>query len=230
MDEHAQGASSTGAASQSAEGSKASPSMDRQGAKPENQSAQGGKESAKQTGQDAKQSAQGNRENLGESAKSKASTDKSSSIKSSSEAKERTGENAKSKGESRERMGTNDRPDRDRNSRTSERNERNKGDLKGLQGNTSIPMQGGKVSLTSDQRSHIRDSVIEAHGAPRVDHVDFDVSVGTVVPRDRIHAVPVPDSLVEIDPQWHGYLYFIVEDEVVIVNPRDMRIVAVLDV
>jgi hypothetical protein len=33
---------------------------------------------------------------------------------------------------------------------------------------------------------------------------------------------------VQIDPAWRGFLYFVYEDEVVIVNPRDMRIVAVL--
>jgi uncharacterized protein Smg (DUF494 family) len=33
---------------------------------------------------------------------------------------------------------------------------------------------------------------------------------------------------VQIDPAWRGFLYFVHEDEVVIVNPRDMRIVAVL--
>ena len=45
-----------------------------------------------------------------------------------------------------------------------------------------------------------------------------------------IHVVRVPETLVRIDPRWHGYLYFVVADQVVIVNPRDMRIVAVLEV
>ncbi len=70
--------------------------------------------------------------------------------------------------------------------------------------------------------------MIEVHNAPRVGRVDFDVRVGTVIPRGRIHAVPVPETLVRIEPRWRGYLYFVYSDEVVVVNPRDMRIVAVL--
>jgi len=42
------------------------------------------------------------------------------------------------------------------------------------------------------------------------------------------HAVPVPGTLVRIEPRWHGFLYFVYQDEIVIVNPHDMRIVAVV--
>ena len=50
------------------------------------------------------------------------------------------------------------------------------------------------------------------------------------IPRDQIHIVPVPDVLVQIDPGWSGSLYFVYEDEVVIVDPSDMEIVAILPV
>ena len=204
-----------------------SPAMAQQGAangKADNRSAQ----NDQKAGQTAKPSAQTSQQ-LGKN------------MKSSSEAKQRIGENAKEniKENTKERLGATERGRHERmgantrlereHTRISERSKR-KDELKGLQGNTSIPMQGSHVTLTSKQRTTIRDSVIDARGAPRVGHVDFNVAVGTVVPRDRIHAVPVPETLVRIDPQWHGYLYFIVEDQVIIVNPRDMRIVAVLDV
>jgi Protein of unknown function (DUF1236) len=67
-------------------------------------------------------------------------------------------------------------------------------------------------------------------GAPRVGHIDFDLSVGTVIPRGRIHAVPVPRTLVDIEPAWRGSIYFVYSDELVIVDPSDMRIVAVVPV
>jgi len=51
-----------------------------------------------------------------------------------------------------------------------------------------------------------------------------------VVPRRDIRVVRVPETLVRIEPQWQGYVYFVYEDEVIIVNPHDMRIVAVLAV
>jgi hypothetical protein len=101
---------------------------------------------------------------------------------------------------------------------------------RGLQGNASGKMQGANVSLTTQQRTQIRRTVINARGAPRVGHVDFDVRVGTAIPRDRIHIVPVPETLVQVDPAWSGFLYFVYEDEVVIVDPSDMQIVAILPV
>lgn len=106
--------------------------------------------------------------------------------------------------------------------------------LKGLQGNASGQMQtssGTNVRLSEQQRTHIRQTIIGARNAPRVGHVNFGVNVGTVIPRDQfttIHVVPVPEYLVRIEPRWRGLEYFIFSDEVIIVNPRDLRIVAVV--
>lgn len=88
--------------------------------------------------------------------------------------------------------------------------------------------EGGNVQLSEQQRTEIKTTVINGRNAPRVGHVDFDVRVGTAVPRGKIHVVPVPETLVRIEPRWRGFLYFVYEDEVVIVNPRDMHIVAVV--
>ena len=65
---------------------------------------------------------------------------------------------------------------------------------------------------------------------PKVAHVDFDVRIGTVIPRGHIQIVPVPAYLVEIEPQWRGFLYFVYGDEVVVVDPNTYAIVAVLEV
>jgi hypothetical protein len=104
--------------------------------------------------------------------------------------------------------------------------QRDRKGMEGLQGNAS----GVNVKLTDAQRSRIRTTVIDAGGASRMTNVNFDITVGTIVPRGSIEIVPVPDALVEIEPEWRGFLYFIYEDEVVIVNPDDMRIVAVIAV
>ncbi|HZS63255.1 MAG TPA: DUF1236 domain-containing protein [Xanthobacteraceae bacterium] len=85
------------------------------------------------------------------------------------------------------------------------------------------------VKLTQAQKTKIRQTVITTKSAPRVTHVDFDVRVGTHIPR-RIHLAPVPLVLVDIEPTWRGYEYFLVGDEIVVVNPRTMEIVAVLSV
>jgi hypothetical protein len=104
--------------------------------------------------------------------------------------------------------------------------QRDRTGTEGLQGNAT----GMNIRLNEQQRSEIRTTVINAHGAPRVSQVDFDVTVGTVIPRGNIHIVPVPETLVRIEPEWRGFLYFVYEDEVVIVNPHDMKIVAVVPV
>lgn len=88
--------------------------------------------------------------------------------------------------------------------------------------------QGMNAQLSEQQRGQIRSTVINAPGAPRAENVQFNVAPGTVIPRGSIHVVPVPRTLVRIEPSWRGFLYFVWMDDVVIVNPHDMRIVAVV--
>ena len=85
------------------------------------------------------------------------------------------------------------------------------------------------MNITPEHRTQIHDIIIKERSAPRVDHVEFNVSVGTVVPRS-VRLVTVPRQIIEIEPEWRGYEYFMVGDQIVIVNPRSMEIVAVLDV
>jgi hypothetical protein len=99
----------------------------------------------------------------------------------------------------------------------------------GTQANGGTRVEGANVQLTEQQRTQIRQTVIGSRSAPRVAHVDFDVRVGTVVPRGSIHFVPVPETLVQIEPRWRGYEYFVYEDEVVIIDPSDMTIVVIIN-
>jgi hypothetical protein len=39
---------------------------------------------------------------------------------------------------------------------------------------------------------------------------------------------PLPQTIVEVEPAWQGYLYFLVGDEIVVVDPYSFEIVAVL--
>lgn len=84
------------------------------------------------------------------------------------------------------------------------------------------------VLLSAEQRAQIRKAIIEARNAWRVSSVDFDLAVGSVVPRGPVQVVPVPDVLVQIKPEWRGLLYFVYDSEIVIVDPGDMRIVAIV--
>jgi uncharacterized protein DUF1236 len=139
-----------------------------------------------------------------------------------------------------ENRGATAQQERSRNGRMNAAERRENNIPKGLQGNASKPMQGqetenrqrtsgGNIQLSQEQRTRIRSTVIDSRSAPRVGHVDFDVSVGTHVPR-HIHFAAVPETLVSIQPEWRGYRYFVYEDEIVIVDPHDLTIVAVVSV
>jgi len=146
--------------------------------------------------------------------------------------------NHRATAQERERMGGNKAAERNRGANTAAEQQNRSGHatnnknaqrgrtgMEGLQGNAT----GMNTRLTERQRNQIRSTIIDARGAPRVgNNVGIDVAVGTVIPRGRIHVVPVPETLVRIEPAWRGFLYFVYEDEIVVVNPRDMRIVAVV--
>jgi len=95
------------------------------------------------------------------------------------------------------------------------------------QGQAQQGQTGGSVTLTPEQRTRIRQTVLVA-GAPRVSSVNFALSVGTAVPTS-VHVVEVAPVLVEIHPEWRGFYYFVVGDEIIIVD-RSHRIVAVVAV
>ena len=88
--------------------------------------------------------------------------------------------------------------------------------------------RSGSVQLSEDQRSHIKTVIGNGRG-PRLSrsNVDFSISVGTRVPRS-VHFVTLPDEIVRIVPQYRGFEYFLVEDEIVIVDPHTLEIVAVI--
>jgi len=86
---------------------------------------------------------------------------------------------------------------------------------------------GANVNLSVEQRSKIHSIIVARSGGPRVAHVDFDVHVGVAVPRTVVLA-PVPEDIVVIEPEWRGFEYFLVGDEIVVVDPATLEIVAVL--
>jgi hypothetical protein len=84
------------------------------------------------------------------------------------------------------------------------------------------------VQLNQEQRTRIHETIIKEHAA-RVDHVDFDVRVGVRVPH-TVHVFTIPADVVLIVPQYRGYKYIIVRDEMIILDPDTLEIVAVVPV
>ena len=91
---------------------------------------------------------------------------------------------------------------------------------------TTTGQAGAGARLSTEQRTRISSVIREQHVAP-VSNVNFAVSVGTRVPRD-IGFHPLPQEIVTIYPDWRGYEFFLVRDEIVVVDPRTLEIVAVL--
>jgi Protein of unknown function (DUF1236) len=94
-------------------------------------------------------------------------------------------------------------------------------------GQAASPGKG--ADITPENRTRMHQAFTKEHSAPKVDHVDFGLSVGTAVPHS-VRIVVVPETIIEIQPTWRGYEYFMVGDQIVIVDPRSMEIVAILDV
>jgi hypothetical protein len=91
-------------------------------------------------------------------------------------------------------------------------------------GSQSQADASGSVTLTDEQRTKIRETVLSGRDVPREDRVNFEIEVGRPVPRE-VRIREVPTTLVEIYPEWRGHEYFVVNDEIVIVD-RSRRIVS----
>jgi hypothetical protein len=86
--------------------------------------------------------------------------------------------------------------------------------------------QAGSVTLSAEQRTQVRQQILARADVPRVTNVNFAISVGTTVPQ-HVRVVAVPQVLIIIRPEFRDHLYFVVYDDIVIVD-RSHRIVAVL--
>jgi hypothetical protein len=85
------------------------------------------------------------------------------------------------------------------------------------------------VQLNENQRTQIKDIVVKNRNVARVDHVDFSVNVGVAVPRS-VHVAVLPTDVVEIVPEYRGFDYVIVGEQLLIIDPNTMLIVDVLPV
>ena len=87
---------------------------------------------------------------------------------------------------------------------------------------------GAGAKISTEQRTKITTVIRNEHVAP-VDHVNFSIDIGTRVPREGVTFRPLPVEVVTIYPEWRGYEFFMVRDQIIVVDPRTLEIVAVLD-
>lgn len=89
--------------------------------------------------------------------------------------------------------------------------------------NTTAP----PPQLSSEKIARFNEAISRTDVRPAT-NVNFSLTVGIGVP-SRIRLYPLSAALVSIAPEYRGYSYFVVEDRIVIVQPRTRRIVTVID-
>jgi hypothetical protein len=87
----------------------------------------------------------------------------------------------------------------------------------------------GRVQLSEQQRTNVHQTIRKEAKANRVTNVNFSINVGTRVPRS-IRLAALPAGVVGIVPAYRSYRYFIVNDQVCIVEPTTYEIVEVIAV
>ena len=83
-----------------------------------------------------------------------------------------------------------------------------------------------RLRLSTEQRGRLHDAFDFRRA--RVSNVRFDYHVGHRVPR-HVHLYPVPREVISFFPYYRDYSYFVVNDEICIVDPRTYEVVDVID-
>jgi hypothetical protein len=92
---------------------------------------------------------------------------------------------------------------------------------------TTTGQAGAHANLSTEQRTKIT-SVIRNQHVSSVNNVNFSISVGTRVPREGVHFYPLPAEVVTIYPEWRGYEFIVVHDQIIVIEPSTYEIVAVI--
>jgi hypothetical protein len=93
---------------------------------------------------------------------------------------------------------------------------------------TTTGQAGAGAKLSTEQRTKIT-TVFKSQRVQPVTNVNFSISVGARVPRN-VGFHPLPAEIVTVYPEWRGYEFFLVNSQIIVVNPRTLEIVDVIDV
>jgi hypothetical protein len=91
---------------------------------------------------------------------------------------------------------------------------------------TSTTTKSSRLNLAPEKRRMIRETVIKEQSAPRCS--DLNVTVGeTVSPSLRLD--PLPSLVVQDVPEIRSYQFCVKDDDVVLVDPGEHRIIDVIE-
>ncbi len=92
---------------------------------------------------------------------------------------------------------------------------------------TTTGQAGANAKLSTEQRTKIS-TVIRNQHVESVKNVNFSISVGTRVPREGVRFYPLPTEVVTVYPEWRGYEFIVVNDQIIVIEPSTYEIVAVI--
>jgi hypothetical protein len=84
----------------------------------------------------------------------------------------------------------------------------------------------GSANLSTEQRTKI--NTIIRQNKVESTHLNVSVRVGTRVP-ESVRFYPLPAEVFVIYPEWRGYDYILVGDQILVISPRTHEIVAILE-
>ena len=116
--------------------------------------------------------------------------------------------------------------DRDQNAQSRDRNGNMNAETKSQ---TTTGQAGAGAKLSTEQRTKIT-TVIKSQRVEPVNNVNFSITVGTRVPREGVSFRPLPTEVVTIYPEWRGYEFILVRNQILVIDPATYEIVAILDV
>jgi hypothetical protein len=88
------------------------------------------------------------------------------------------------------------------------------------------PRPGAQAALSAEHHARFRGTIRSERVTP-LNEVRFSVTIGEAVPR-TVHLNRLPAPVLEYAPQYRGYEYILVGDNILIVDPSTLRIVAVI--
>lgn len=193
---------------------------------------------SKQHVQDTNHGKMKNEKSAEDSGRSGASSDHSKGMRSESTESGKTEKNMRAEDRNGKAEDRNQRTE-DRHEKSMDRN-RSAEDRNGMKSDssksavdtnrsstTTTGQAGSGAKLSTEQRTKITTVIRNQHVQPTT-NVNFSIAVGTRVPRTvTFHALPA--EIVEIHPAWRGYEFFLVRDEIIVVDPQTLEIVAVLN-
>lgn len=102
----------------------------------------------------------------------------------------------------------------------------NKSADEGKRSTTGQGVAAGAANLTSEQHTKITGIIRQHKVAPT--QLNVSVRVGTRIP-NSVRFYPLPREVFVIYPEWRGYDYIMVGNEILVIDPRTHQIVAILE-